>query len=144
MAPQLMQSNPLVRENAGRVAVERGPLVYCIEQWDQPQLRSIFDASLVLDRAHAFKSEFRHEFKSEFRKHTLGGVLVLKHAGEVSDTPLSTEPLYERFGAGRGTQHTTPIELTLVPYYTWANRGPASMEVWIPFRAPNGLPARTQ
>ncbi len=44
--PHLVRANPLVREDAGRVAVERGPLVYCLEKQDQQGV-SLFDASGV-------------------------------------------------------------------------------------------------
>ena len=126
IAPQLVQSNPLVRENTGRAAVERGPLVYCIEQSDQPALSSIFDASLLISPGR--------EFKSEFRKDMLGGILILKHDGAVSSKPLSDEPLYGRLGSAGASQNGKPVELTLIPYYAWANRGPTPMEVWIPVR----------
>ena len=121
MTPQLIESNPLLRENTGRVAVQRGPLVYCMEQPDQP-LPSLFEASLTLGRGR--------EFKSEFRKDLLGGIVVLKHDGSYSETPLSGEPLYQRLN--RRERPAKPVELTLIPYYAWANRGPARMEVWIP------------
>jgi Uncharacterized protein conserved in bacteria len=122
MTAQLIESNPLLRENSGRVAVQRGPLVYCLEQPDQA-LPSLFEASLKVGAGYGFKSEFR--------KDLLGGVLVLKHAGSYSEKPLSDEPLYQRLGL-RQEAAVKPVELTLIPYYAWANRGPAKMEVWIP------------
>jgi DUF1680 family protein len=123
--PRLIESNPLVRENTGRVAVERGPLVYCLEQPDQPELPSIFDASLALTGKG---------FSSEFHKELLGGIVVLKHEGIVSGKPLSDAPLYARYEPVRGQSAGKTVELTLIPYYAWANRGPAAMEVWIPAR----------
>jgi DUF1680 family protein len=119
MAPRLTQSNPLVRENGGKVAVERGPLVYCLEQPDNPV--PVRDVSLALPG----------EFKLEKRADLLDGVTVLRHAGSVGAKPLAEEPLYRVFrpaGAGK------PLELTLIPYYAWANRGIDAMEVWIPAR----------
>ena len=56
MKPRLVRANPLVREDAGRVALERGPLVYCLEQPDQLGF-NLFDASL-LDDGSQFKSDF--------------------------------------------------------------------------------------
>jgi DUF1680 family protein len=70
-------------------------------------------------------------FKPEFRRDLLGGVLVLKHAGSYSEKPLSDEPLYQRLGLRQGPA-AKAVELTLIPYYAWANRGPAKMEVWMP------------
>ena len=124
MQPQLLQANPLVREDTGRVAVRRGPLVYCIEQPDQKGMSSIFDASITPGG----------KFSSEFRKDLLGGIVVLKHDGVIAEKSLSDAPLYARLDTGRGHAATKPVELTVVPYYAWANRGPAAMEVWIPAR----------
>ncbi len=122
MTPQLVRANPLVRENAGRVAVQRGPLVYCIESADQPLLTSLFDTELEVPA---------EPFREDFRPDLLGGVLVLKHPGAVSEKPLEDEPLYQT--ASRvALPPFKPTVLTLIPYYAWANRGMTSMEVWIP------------
>jgi uncharacterized protein len=122
MTPQLVRANPLVRENAGRVAVQRGPLVYCLESADQPALTSLFDTELAAPA---------EPFRAEFRPDLLGGVLVLRHAGAVSEKPLEDEPLYQT-AARIALPAFQPTELTLIPYYAWANRGMTSMEVWIP------------
>ena len=63
MAPQLVRANPLVREDAGRVAIQRGPVVYCLESPDQPALSLLFDAELVSPAA-AFREEFRGDVVS--------------------------------------------------------------------------------
>src|SRR4029077_1628203 len=117
-----LRANPLVREDAGRVAVERGPLVYCIESPDQPGLTSLFDVELA-SPAEAFREELRGDM--------LGGVTVLRHRGVVAEKPLADEPLY-RVAAQQGRTPVKPLELTLIPYYAWANRGLTAMEVWIP------------
>jgi DUF1680 family protein len=113
------EMKPLVRKNAGRVAVERGPLVYCLEQPDNMGTR-LFDASIVSSAG----------FVEERRPDLLGGVIVLKHEGAESTAPLAGKPLYESLPE-TGFE-TRPAELTLIPYYAWANRGPDQMEVWIP------------
>jgi hypothetical protein len=122
MAAQLVRANPLVRENAGRVAVQRGPVVYCIESPDQPVLSSLFDAELA-SPAEAFREEFRGDL--------LGGVTVLRHRGVVAEKPLAEQPLY-RVAAETAHLPVKPVELTFIPYYAWANRGQTSMEVWVP------------
>jgi len=124
MKPRLTASNPLVRENAGRVAVERGPLVYCLEQPDNMATR-LFDASITISGNTPSAS-----FVEERRPDLLGGVIVLKHQGEESTAPLAGKPLYQSLPETGFT--TKPVELTLIPYYAWANRGPDQMEVWIP------------
>lgn len=122
MKPRLVTANPLVREDVGRVAVERGPLVYCLEQPDQPGV-SLFDVSLLADGS---------PFASAFRSDLLGGVEVLEHAGVVTQKPLSNEPLYLAF-PNKAEQPSKEITLNFIPYYAWANRGPSSMEVWVPY-----------
>ena len=122
MRPRLVRANPLVREDAGRVALERGPLVYCLEQPDQPGF-SLLDATLLDDGS---------SFVSEFQPDLLGGVLVLKHRGTVVDHPFSSEPLYRAFRE-RVERPGNVVKLTFIPYYAWANREPSRMEVWVPY-----------
>ena len=122
-----MVANSRVRENVRRVAVERGPLVYCLEQPDQSGVGSIFDVSLAVGR------EPGKEFTAEFKRDLLGGILTLRHKGMVATKPLADEPLYQTFGrtprrVGR------EVDLTFIPYYAWANREPTAMEVWVPLQ----------
>ena len=122
MKARLVRANPLVREDAGRVAVERGPLVYCLEQPDQPGF-DLFDASVLVDGSG---------FTNEFEPDLLGGIVVLKHHGTVVDQPFSDEPLYRAFQDN--TERPGRLKaLTFIPYYAWANRGPDRMEVWVPY-----------
>ena len=122
MKPRLVRANPLVREDAGRVALERGPLVYCLEQPDQPGF-NLLDASLLDDGTG---------FVSAFQPDLLGGVLVLKHRGSLVDRPFSSEPLYRPFQE-RVERPGAVVALTFIPYYAWANREPSRMEVWVPY-----------
>jgi DUF1680 family protein len=120
LEPRVTTSNPLVRENVGRVAVERGPLVYCLEQEDQGGGKQLFDLSLA---SGAFESEFKSDL--------LGGVLVLRHPGRAAARPLSAQPLYSP-AAVRTPVESTPVTLLFIPYYAWANREPQPMLVWVP------------
>jgi len=120
--PRLVRANPLVREDAGRVALERGPLVYCLEQPDQPGF-NLFDASLLDDGS---------VFHDEFRADLLGGIHVLTHRGTVVDHSFSGEPLYQAFP--EHIDRPGRVEtLTFIPYYAWANREQSRMEVWVPY-----------
>ncbi len=125
MAPRMTVSNPRVQDDRGRVAVERGPLVYCVEQLDQPGVASLADLALT--------SGTGKEFRLEMRKEMLGGVVVLQHPGVYFDKPLSNEPLYqsaERSAARSGRA----VTVSLIPYYAWANREPSAMQVWVMLR----------
>jgi DUF1680 family protein len=132
MAPNLIRANPLVRENAGRVAVVRGPLVYCMESPDQPPIASLFDAELADPDA---------PFREEQRRDLLGGIVTLRHAGVVAEKPLADEPLYQ-IASKASRLPVKRIELVLIPYYAWANRGVASMEVWLPVQVEGGKGVR--
>jgi DUF1680 family protein len=122
MTPRLTVANPRLAEDTGKAAVERGPLVYCLEALDQKGIGTLSEVSLPVgaDPAKGFSTEFRRDL--------LGGVLVLKRAGRVSDAKAAN-PLYEPLTWKPGR----PVELTFIPYYTFANREPAHMIVWAPY-----------
>ncbi len=95
-----------VEADIGRVAVERGPLVYCAEWTDNDGRVS----NLVLPDGAALAAEARPDL--------LGGVVVITgEAGAVSEK------------AGKTVTETKPV--TLIPYYAWANRGKGEMAVWL-------------
>ncbi len=120
VTPKLLTSNPQVTENSGKVAIQRGPLVYCMEQIDEPGAL----ADLLLAKPAA-------AFASDSRTDLLGGITVLKHAGAAYVRSVTDLPLYESLDKAEARK-TSPAELTLIPYYTWANRERTPMEVWIP------------
>lgn len=114
MAVRILAANPSVREDAGKVAVMRGPMVYCLEEADNGSDLHL----LQLDCAHP-------DFKV-----TPGAVLSApsitakglreKGAGE-------SDGLYHVYRAPELTQCT----LTFLPYYLWNNRGEGEMTVWV-------------
>lgn len=129
----MIRANPLVREDAGRVAVQRGPLVYCMESPDQAVASPLFDMELT-----DLKESFGEQFGEQFRRDLLDGVTVLRHRGVVAERPIEDEPLYQVV-SDVTRPAVKPIELTLIPYYAWSNRGINAMEIWIPVdQAGNG------
>ena len=123
MSPRLIAANPHVSDDVGKAAVERGPLVYCLEGIDQPGVDSLFDVSLALG------ADPDAGFASEFRPDLLGGVLVLKHKAVVSaESPQLYRPL-----AAAPAKPAREVELTFIPYYAFANREVTPMQVWIPY-----------
>lgn len=133
-APRLVKANPRLRENLGRVAVERGPLVYCMEQIDQPEGVSAFDVTLNVG------PQPRREFHETFRSDLLDGVLVLRHTAFAATKSSSDAPLYQSFDPAKPTAGRT-VEVTLIPYYAWANRTMGPMQVWMPYTT-EGSPGR--
>jgi DUF1680 family protein len=115
--------------------VQRGPLVYCLEQLDQPGGVDLTDVSVAVSMKPGA------EFTSEFKKDFLGGVVVLHRDGAVAEAAApqgSPNPkggpgaLYGPYQDQVQTQHSRSVRLTFIPYYVWANREPSAMEVWTP------------
>jgi uncharacterized protein len=124
MKPQLLEANAQVIENTGRVAVQRGPLVYCLEQMDQPEGVALKDVALTL----AAKSGV--QFQEEFQKDLLGGVLTLRHSGSAYAESAGRSALYFRYSSE--PPKSRPVSLTFIPYYAWANRVSTPMQIWTP------------
>ncbi len=124
MAPQVLEANAQVTENNGRVAVQRGPLVYCMEQIDQGEGVALKDVALSADKASSGR------FDEKFDKDLLGGVLVLRHAGAVYEESADRSGLY--FSHNAPPRKSRPVQLTFIPYYAWANRIQTPMQVWTP------------
>jgi uncharacterized protein len=107
----------------GCVAVERGPLVYCLEQADQP-------ADVLVDDAQLVDGECRAAWNPDL----LGGVTVIQLTGR--RTTENRMSLYQAKTADVG-QPGDLTRLTAIPYFAWANRGPDPMRVWIPLGPPD-------
>ena len=66
-----------------------------------------------------------------FEPNLLGGVMVLSHAATISKTSADMA-LYLPFSTPKAPESATTVKL--IPYYAWANRESASMQVWIPYK----------
>lgn len=109
-----------VKANLGRVALQRGPLVYCVEHVDNDG--NAFNL-IIPDNA---------KLESQEQPDLLGGVVTL--TAEV--------PVVKPTADGMGIE-TVRERITLIPYYTWCNRGSGPMQVWIP-RKIEGIKLGTQ
>jgi DUF1680 family protein len=118
-------ANPRVPEDRGKVAVRRGPLIFCLEELDQSAGAALADVSV------SFGQGGRAEFQNQFRADLLDGVVVLHHRGNAYELASANEPLYAPVNPA--PRKTRPLELTFIPYYVWANRQPAAMQVWVPY-----------
>jgi DUF1680 family protein len=122
IATQVLQANPRVADDTGRVAIQRGPLIYCLEEIDQPGGISLSDVAINPGKHPA------EGFQSEFKSDLLGGMAVLHHTGEAFERGASEKALYSPYG--RESAKTRKVPLTFIPYYAWANRQATSMQVW--------------
>ena len=119
MEPQWIVANPAVREDAGKVALQRGPIVYCLEEKDN-------GADLHLLSVDPTKQPVSFDMKIQEEE-----VIALKAQGQreiqdSSDPDASQSALYAEYHV----PEKESIELVYVPYYTWANRGENEMQVW--------------
>lgn len=124
MPVQPVFSNPRVGEDFGSIALQRGPVVYCLESPDFPNT-SIFDIAVPLN-----PENLQAGFAAQFQPDLLGGVVVLQKQALAYDPSLIDQPLY-RFSPFR--RPTRSVDLKAIPYYAWANRGPSKMKVWVPW-----------
>ena len=120
MEPRLVEAHPWIESTRGCVAIERGPLVYCLEQTDHPDAKI---EDLEIDTTAPLESTWTSG--------RLEGVTVVRASGWAVDTASWKDRLYRPLarGASAPRRRTT---LTAIPYYAWANRGPGAMRVWIP------------
>ncbi|MDR3144880.1 MAG: glycoside hydrolase family 127 protein [Treponema sp.] len=114
MPVNLMETNPHVRDNRGRLALTRGPLVYCLEEKDN---------GAELFKLHAGTAG---DFKVKHEQDLLEGVYTISFTGK-KEKDWQDDALYR----GRAEGEYEDRELKFIPYYAWANRGSGEMTVWI-------------
>ena len=105
-----------VEADRGRVALMRGPVVYCIE-WPDVHGGQVHNLVLPDDKPLA----------SEFRKELLGGVQLI--TGAVYRIREGSEA--QTGGGSKRIPFTEEITFSAIPYYAWAHRGPGEMAVWL-------------
>jgi DUF1680 family protein len=120
MPVRAMECHPHVLENAGRLALARGPLLYCLEGVDHPGAQLL---DLALDPRDAVEAEWAADL--------LGGVVALRGRAELRPPG---EPwrgrLYRRAGTDAPRERHA-LAFTAVPYFAWANRAPGQLQVWL-------------
>jgi uncharacterized protein len=114
MPVKRVQSHPELRENAGRVAIMRGPLVYCLEELDN----SARLANITLARDP--------EFTTEYEEGLLGRIAVIRGKAYRTEDSQWNGKLYRELNFIK-----EPVYIKAVPYYAWNNRGEGEMTVWI-------------
>jgi len=114
MPVERVEANPAVAAAAGRVALQRGPLVYCLEEVDNGADLN----DLVLPR--------NAKLEAKFRRDLLGGVMVVRARARRADRVAWKGALYQFAGS-----KPKPSTLEAVPYCVWNNRRPGEMLVWV-------------
>jgi uncharacterized protein len=120
MPVRRVECHPYVAENAERIALMRGPLLYCVEQIDNP---GVDLRDLILDG---------EEPTVRFESDLLGGVTVLQAEARLAAPDNGWEDrLYRTVRPHEGDAQTHSTRVTAVPYYAWTNREQGAMRVWL-------------
>lgn len=114
MMPERLYAHPDVRHDAGRVALRRGPLVYCCEQRDN---------AFPVNR---LRLPAQSDLTSRVLPDLLGGITVIEATATAEDADGWGNLLY---ATSRAAMVNTA--LTAVPYYIWCNRSPNPMQLWL-------------
>ena len=102
-------ANNSIKDDRGKVALQKGPIIYCAE-WVDNNGRA---ANLIVPSNAVFQTEFK--------KDLLNGVMVIK-----TDVPTVV------VDKDANTISTQTRTMTAIPYYSWAHRGKGEMVVWFP------------
>ena len=119
MSVKFVRANSRVRSDAGQVTVMRGLLVYCVEQADNPGDLWNYRLADGVDAAAA---------KTEFQSDLLDGVDTVSLPAVREQADSDDAALYVSADVAPATE---AVILTLVPYYSWANREVGQMRVWL-------------
>lgn len=113
MAIERVHADPRVRQDVGRVALSRGPLIFCLEGCDNGA--DLDAVSLPRGATTTWRLD----------KKLLGGVGVIRSRGRRA-LPFSDDATYHTTAP-----QTAACALTAIPYYAWDHRAPGAMQVWI-------------
>jgi DUF1680 family protein len=121
MAARKVVADNRITSDMGKIAIQRGPVIYCAE-WPDNNTGNVLN--LLIDN--------KAPLTAEFEPSLLEGTEVIKTSGFQTKKKLD------------GTIEKLPVEpVTLIPYALWNNRGPGQMMVWLPVttEAAHPLPA---
>jgi DUF1680 family protein len=118
VGPRLVTSHHYVRNNVSKVAIRRGPLIYCLESVDNP----VDPRDIFLTREAKIREKPRRDL--------LGGLVTLEIDARSAGRGMMSRSLYttlDEYPVG-----LKRVKAVAIPYYAWANRGESRMVVWIP------------
>ena len=123
VSPRLTVPNPRIDAIRGCLAIERGPVVYCVEQTDLPASAQLADVRIAGDRTPEDAGPVD----------ALGGAPGIDVAGSIASLDGWQDSEYRDRREVEGTSpasQSTPLKA--IPYHTWGNRGVGTMRVWLP------------
>ena len=120
LRPRVVKAHPKAEEIRNHVAIMRGPIVYCLEGVDLPDDVSILEVYAPDDMG----------LEASMDDDLLGGVVAIRGRAR---------RMYEANGASAlyleaGNEREDALDIRLIPYYAWNNRGVTEMTVWLPRR----------
>jgi DUF1680 family protein len=118
MPVQLMEANPLVEDDQNQIAIQRGPIVYCLESPDLPHGVKISGVFIPSDL----------KLTARYDQRLLGGITVLE--GEV--LARQGEDWNGKLYRELQPNDFSPVKIKFIPYSVWQNRGQSEMSVWLP------------
>lgn len=114
MSVRRVLAHPRVKADAGLVALQRGPVVYCLEACDQPAELS----SIYLPATSSLSAVWQPEL--------MGGMMTIRGNAFQTEQPDWRKKLYQTAAVGK------PVTVQAIPYYAWDNRQAGAMRVWLP------------
>jgi len=118
MPVRLMEANPLVEEDLNQIAIQRGPVVYCLESPDLPHGTRLADVTIPRNI----------ELTARYDRRLLGGVVVVEGIALALPAVDWDGRLYRE----SNSTAARPVRVRFIPYFAWDNRGPSEMTVWVP------------
>jgi len=116
MPVTIIEANPRIREDIGKIAVKRGPVVYCLEEIDN------------CNDLHRIYLPEEVDFTTQFDPAFFDGAMIINSPGKkLKQDDWCPDELYRE----AVTPEFEDIQLKWIPYYLWSNRGIGEMTVWV-------------
>jgi DUF1680 family protein len=123
MEVRYIESHPFIEENFGRIAISRGPILYCLEEVDNP--------NILLSE---FQINPSIEPEVELAPDLLGGIVRLRLTGRIDTIDKDwDDKLYRMIHLDKDQRNDQVKEVVSIPYYAWANRKPGPMTIWLSY-----------
>lgn len=117
MKVRLIKSHPMVKDNVGKVALKRGPIVYCFEQVDNENI-DFSGFEIIQDQ----------DIEAKYLDDLLGGTIVLDGRALITSDVWKNK-LYSSTDELENSAEI--VKFRLIPYFSWANRKAGEMSVWL-------------